>query len=65
VWVPALRYPVLLAGVTLHLLMEVFMNLQLFGVIMIVCLALFIEPHDLEAFLGAFGLSAPGAPGGR
>jgi hypothetical protein len=44
VWVRELRYPCLLAGVTLHLLMEVFMNLQLFGVTMIVCLTLFIEP---------------------
>ncbi|HEY6548652.1 MAG TPA: HTTM domain-containing protein [Vicinamibacteria bacterium] len=52
VWVPALRYPALLAGVTLHLLMEAFMNLQLFGVTMIVCLTLFIEPQVLEALLG-------------
>jgi len=65
VWVRELRYPCLLAGVTLHLLMEVFMNLQLFGVTMIVCLTLFIEPQGLDALLRNLELWSLGMPGGR
>jgi len=51
--------------VTLHLLMEVFMNLQLFGVTMIVCLTLFIEPQALDALLRSLELPSFGMPGGR
>ncbi len=51
VWIRALRYPILLAGLSLHLLMDVFMNLQIFGVTMIVCLVLFIEPQALDTLL--------------
>ena len=65
VWVRELRYPCLLAGITLHLLMEVFMNLQLFGVTMIVCLTLFIEPQALDALLRSLELLSFGTPGGR
>jgi uncharacterized membrane protein YphA (DoxX/SURF4 family) len=62
VWVPEFRYPILLAGVALHLLMDVFLNVQLFGVIMIVCLCLFIEPQALDALalgLGRLWLGTP------
>jgi hypothetical protein len=51
VWVPVLRYPVLAAGVALHVIMEVFLNLQLFGATMIVCLTLFLEPATVQAGL--------------
>jgi uncharacterized membrane protein YphA (DoxX/SURF4 family) len=61
VWVPEFRNPILLAGVALHLLMDVFLNVQLFGVIMIVCLSLFIEPQALDALVRGLGqwLRAP------
>lgn len=65
VWIPGPRYPILLAGVGLHLLTDVFMNLQLFGVTMIVCLTLFIEPQALYGLLAGFGLPSLGTPGGR
>jgi len=64
-WVRGLRYPILLAGVTLHLLMDVFMNLQLFGVTMIVCLTLFVEPQALDALLRGLELAWLGPPGAR
>jgi hypothetical protein len=55
VWVEELRYPMLLAGVALHLTMEWFMNLQLFGATMIVCLVLFVDPYDLERWVRSAG----------
>jgi hypothetical protein len=64
-WVRELRYPTLVAGVMLHLLMDVFMNLQLFGVTMIVCLTLFIEPQGLDALLRGLELWWLGTLGGR
>jgi uncharacterized membrane protein YphA (DoxX/SURF4 family) len=51
IWVRELRLPVLIAGVTLHLGMEVFMNLHLFGSTMIVCLTLFLDPGEAERVL--------------
>lgn len=44
IWISELRPVVLVAGISLHLGMEMFMNLHLFGPIMIVCLLLFLEP---------------------
>ena len=41
VWIDEFRYPVLLAGVVLHLALELFLNLQLFGWIMMVS---YLEP---------------------
>ena len=57
VWIRELRYPIVAVGVVFHVAMEVFLNLHLFGATMIVCLVLFIAPHDLERFfryLGSF-----------
>jgi hypothetical protein len=51
VWIRELRAPALAAGVALHLGMELFMNLHLFGATMIVCLTLFIEPDAMEHVL--------------
>lgn len=51
VWVRELRYPVVLCGALLHLTLEVLMNLQLFGWIMLSCLVLFIYPEDLLKLL--------------
>jgi uncharacterized membrane protein YphA (DoxX/SURF4 family) len=55
VWVGPLRYPILVAGAALHLGMEAFMNLQLFGATMVVCLTLFIDPQALDALLQRLG----------
>jgi hypothetical protein len=57
VWVPALRYPIVAAGVGMHVLMDAFLNLQLFGAAMIVCLVLFVEPRALETLLSGLDLS--------
>src|SRR5262249_16747870 len=56
IWIRELRLPVLAAGVTLHLGMEVFMNLHLFGPRMIVSLTLFLDPGDVERALHAMNL---------
>lgn len=53
VWFQESRYLVLVLGVLMHLGFEVFMNLQLFGVTMIVCLVVFIPPSDMERLLHA------------
>jgi hypothetical protein len=44
IWIRELRYPVLAIGVAMHLAMDWFMNLQLFGATMIACLLLFVDP---------------------
>jgi hypothetical protein len=51
VWIKVTRYPVLLAGVALHLLVEVFMNLQLFGWTVLTTYLLFVPPTDAQAAL--------------
>ena len=48
IWIRELRLPVLVAGIALHLGMEVFMNLHLFSTTMIVSLMLFLDPHAVE-----------------
>lgn len=54
VWLEDLRYPVLAAGVGFHLLLELLINLQLFGWTMISSLVLFVDAGDLERFLLSF-----------
>jgi len=56
IWIRELRLPTLVAGVVLHLGMEVFMNLYLFGPTMIVCLTLFLDPYAVERVLRALSL---------
>ncbi len=56
IWIRELRVPVLVAGIALHLGMEVFMNLHLFGPTMIVCLMLFLDPAEAEWVLRVFRL---------
>jgi hypothetical protein len=48
VWFRDLRYPVLLAGLMLHLGLEYSMNIQLFQWVMLSAFVLFIEPRDLR-----------------
>ena len=55
VWIDELRYPVLAAGVLLHLTIDYFMNLQLFGWTMIICLVLFLDPPDVAWVLQRTG----------
>jgi hypothetical protein len=56
IWIRELRLPVLAAGVALHLGMELFMNLYLFNVTMLICLTLFIDPIDTQRLLRSVGL---------
>jgi uncharacterized membrane protein YphA (DoxX/SURF4 family) len=51
IWVKELRYAMLLCGLTFHLVLEYFLNLQLFGWTMLCCLVLFVSPTDLMSFL--------------
>jgi uncharacterized membrane protein YphA (DoxX/SURF4 family) len=53
VWVPECRYYVLAAGAAFHLLLEVLLNLQLFGVIMLASLTVLIDPCDAQRWLAA------------
>jgi hypothetical protein len=48
VWLRDLRYPVLLAGVMLHLGLEYSMNIQLFQWVMLSAYVLFIDPRDFQ-----------------
>jgi hypothetical protein len=48
VWVSELRYPLVAAAAIFHLALEVLMNLQLFGAIMLTGLTTFVSPYDLE-----------------
>ena len=56
VWIRELRVPVLLGGIGMHLGMEVFMNLHLFGPTMLVCFVLFLTPAEAEGILRFLGL---------
>jgi hypothetical protein len=49
IWVRPLRYPVLLAGLLLHLGLEYSMNIQLFQWVMISAFVLFTDPRDWRA----------------
>lgn len=51
VWIREWRPATIVAGITLHLGMEAFMNLHLFGPAMIVCLLLFLEPAQAAGVL--------------
>ena len=48
VWIRELRYPLVAAAAVFHIGLEVLMNLQLFGAIMLAGLTTFISPYDLE-----------------
>jgi hypothetical protein len=48
IWFRKYRYPVIIAGVLMHLGIEYAMNIQLFEWLMIACYAVFIEPEDLK-----------------
>jgi len=53
IWIRELRYPVLALGVTMHVAMDWFMNLQLFGATMIASLLLFVDPAAVGGALHA------------
>ncbi len=55
-WYEPLRYPLLLAGVALHLGLEYFMRIGLFQWTMLASLLLFLKPADLQAGLQWLGL---------
>jgi hypothetical protein len=47
-WIKELRYPILLAGVLLHLGIDYSMNIPLFGQIMMSAYILFVDPADID-----------------
>lgn len=53
VWIREWRYPLVAAAVVFHLGLEVLMNVQLFGAIMLTGLVTFISPYDLERLVTA------------
>lgn len=55
IWIRELRYPMLLSGIALHLMLDIIMNLQLFSWIMICSLLLFIFPDDAAWLLTQAG----------
>lgn len=55
IWIRELRYPMLLSGIALHLMLDIIMNLQLFSWIMICSLLLFIFPEDAAWLLTHIG----------
>ncbi|MEP7343271.1 MAG: HTTM domain-containing protein [Acidobacteriota bacterium] len=55
-WCVPPRYPLLLAGVALHLGLEFFMRIGLFQWTMFTCLLLFLKPADLHEWLKPLGL---------
>jgi len=54
VWIKEFRYPLVAAAALFHVGLEVMMNLQLFGAIMLTGLSTFISPYDLERLAAAF-----------
>lgn len=55
-WFDPLRYPLLVAGLTLHLGLQWFMRTRLFQWTMLTSLLLFLKPDDLSQWLKPFGL---------
>jgi hypothetical protein len=53
VWIREFRYPLVAAAAIFHVVLEVLMNLQLFGAIMLTGLTTFISPYDLERLVAA------------
>jgi uncharacterized membrane protein YphA (DoxX/SURF4 family) len=53
IWVREFRYPVLVAGAAFHLMLEVLINLQLFGFVMLASLTLFIYPDDAQQLIAS------------
>jgi hypothetical protein len=53
VWIRELRYPLVAVAAVFHLGLEVVMNLQLFGAIMLTGLVTFVSPYDLERLAAA------------
>ena len=51
IWVKEFRFAILLCGFAFHLVLEYFLNLQLFGWTMMCCLLLFVSPTDLMSLL--------------
>lgn len=51
IWVKEFRYVILVCGLAFHLVLEYFVNLQLFGWTMMCCLLLFVSPTDLMSLL--------------
>ena len=62
VWVPRLRYPILLAGVCLHLSIEFTMNIPIFQWLMLAALTTFIPPADVAAFARRVRTRLTGSP---
>jgi hypothetical protein len=51
IWVREFRSAILLCGLAFHLVLEYFLNLQLFGWTMMCCLLLFVSATDLMSLL--------------
>ncbi len=51
IWIKELRYVSLISGVILHCVLGYCLKLELFGFVMVCCLALFIYPEDLSRWL--------------
>lgn len=51
IWIREFRYTMIVAGIILHVILEIIMNLQLFSWIMMVSLLLFCFPRDVEHWL--------------
>ena len=51
IWVKEFRFAILLCGLAFHLVLEYFLNLQLFGLTMMCCLLLFASPTFLMSLL--------------
>jgi hypothetical protein len=61
IWVKEFRFPILLCGYAFHLVLEYFLNLQLFGWTMMCCLVLFVSPTAVMSLL-RLAQSGAGAP---
>ncbi|HYB95638.1 MAG TPA: HTTM domain-containing protein [Vicinamibacterales bacterium] len=56
IWVREFRGATLAAGVVMHLILERYLNLYLFGAVMIACLMLFLDPASVERTLRTAGI---------
>ena len=55
VWIQEAVYPVLLVGIGMHLMLDLFLNLQLFSWTMICTYLLFVRPDDLNQIVRSIG----------
>ena len=51
IWVREFRLPLIAAGICMHALFDVFLNVELFSLVMMICLLIFVPPEIMQSWL--------------